>query len=58
MQTNCIAAVRPRMAFSYPATDTVAAQQDLKTHGSPTYVTYATDLAKIPAAIIVLLVGM
>lgn len=52
---NCIAAVRPGVAFSYPATETVAAQQDLKTHSSPNYV---TDHAETPAVIIVLLMGM
>ena len=52
---NCIAAMCPRVAFSYPATDAVAAQQDAKIHGSLTYV---TDRAKTPAAIIVLLMGM
>lgn len=34
------------MAFSYPATDAVAAQQDPKTHGLPNYV---TDHAETPA---------
>ncbi len=47
--------MRLRVVFSYPATDAVAAQQDAKTHSSATY---ATDPAKMPAAIIVLLVGM
>lgn len=55
LQMNCIAAVRPRVAFSNPVTDAAAAQQDAKTHGSPTYV---TDHAKTSAVIIVLLMGM
>lgn len=51
MQKNCIAALRPRMAFSFSVTDAAVAL----THG---LLSYATDHARGSAVIVVLLTGM